>query len=120
MGEIDELRKALSDRAEELHRAEAEKERLTAESNGVAQTVASLESDLRRVKRDAEAFGRDLKLLRVEKEKLEVKHRDESTKAERVKKQLQTQLKLLGEQLDEQKNKAVQAKNELENHTCAM
>ncbi|KAJ8079575.1 hypothetical protein PM082_011162 [Marasmius tenuissimus] len=120
MGEIDELRKALSDRAEELHRAEAEKERLTAESNGVAQTVTTLESDLRRVKRDAEAFGRDLKLLRAEKEKLEVRHRDETAKAERVKKQLQTQVKLLGEQLDEQKTKVVLARNELKSHTCAM
>ncbi|KAF9269220.1 hypothetical protein L218DRAFT_1072847 [Marasmius fiardii PR-910] len=120
MGEIDELRKALSDRAEELHRAETEKERLAAEGNGVAQTVVALESDLRRVKKDAEAFGRDLKLLRAEKEKLEIKHKGETSKAERVQKQLQTQLKLLGEQLDEQKNKAVQARSELDNHICVV
>ncbi|KAL0576236.1 hypothetical protein V5O48_005746 [Marasmius crinis-equi] len=115
MGEIDELRKALSDRAEELHLVEAQKERLTAET----QMVAALESDLRRVKRDAEAFGRDLKLLRAEKEKLEVKHNDESAKAERVKKQLQTQLKLVNEQLDEQRNKTLHARNELKNHVCS-
>ena len=40
------------------------------EKNDVARTVAALEGDLKRVKLDAEAFGRDLKLLREEKEKL--------------------------------------------------
>ncbi|KAG7094132.1 hypothetical protein E1B28_007744 [Marasmius oreades] len=118
--EINELRKALSDRAEELHRAEAEKKRLAVEGNGVTQTVAALESDLWRVKKDAEAFGRDLKLLRAEKEKLEIKHREETSRTERVKKQLQTQMKLLGEQLDEEKNKTAQARSELDNHTCAV
>jgi predicted nucleic acid-binding Zn-ribbon protein len=58
------------------------------EKTDVARTVAALESDLRRVKRDAEAFGRDLKTLRTEKEKLQEKHRNELTKAERAKKQV--------------------------------
>jgi hypothetical protein len=79
-----------------------------------------LESDLRRVRKDAEAFGRDLKLLRSEKEKLEVKQKEETTKAERVKKQLQTQLRLLNEQLDDQRTKTLQARAELKSHVCAM
>ncbi|ESK89340.1 hypothetical protein Moror_16258 [Moniliophthora roreri MCA 2997] len=120
LAEIEELRQALSDRASDLKRAEVDKAKLVAESDEVARTVAALESDLRRVKRDAEAFGRDLKLLRAEKEKLEVKQKEETAKAERIKKQMQTQLRLLNEQLDEQRTKTLDAQTELKNHACAM
>lgn len=75
---------------------------MAVEKTDVARTVAVLEADLRRVKRDAEAFGRDLKALRAEKEKLQEKHRDELVKAERTKKQAQTQIRLLNEKLDSQ------------------
>ncbi|KAG2345767.1 hypothetical protein BDR05DRAFT_960035 [Suillus weaverae] len=105
LGEIDDLRRALSNQADELQRSEEEKNRMAIEKTDVARTVAALESDLRRVKRDAEAFGRDLKTLRTEKEKLQEKHRDELTKAERAKKQAQTQIRLLNEQLAGQHTK---------------
>ncbi|KAG1902397.1 uncharacterized protein F5891DRAFT_1216443 [Suillus fuscotomentosus] len=91
LGEIDDLRHALSNQADELQRSEEEKNCMAIEKTDVARTVAALESDLRRVKRDAEAFGRDLKTLRTEKEKLQEKHRNELTKAERAKKQLNGQ-----------------------------
>ncbi|KAG2058631.1 hypothetical protein BDR06DRAFT_1004331 [Suillus hirtellus] len=91
LGEIDDLRHALSNQANELQRSEEEKNCMAIEKTDVARTVAALESDLRRVKRDAEAFGRDLKTLRTEKEKLQEKHRNELTKAERAKKQLNGQ-----------------------------
>ncbi|KAF8892193.1 hypothetical protein BD779DRAFT_1661469 [Infundibulicybe gibba] len=110
--EIDELRRAVSNQADELHQAETEKQRISAEKREVAQTVAILEADLRRVKQDAEAFGRDLKLLRIEKEKTGTKHQEEILKLERSKKQYQTQLRLLTEQLDNQR--------ELTQHVCLM
>lgn len=65
--EIDELKQALNEQATSLQQVSREKERLSAEKNDVARTVSSLENDLKRVKQDAEAFGRDLKLLRQEK-----------------------------------------------------
>ncbi|KAG1774133.1 hypothetical protein EV702DRAFT_1126979 [Suillus placidus] len=113
LGEIDDLRRALSNQADELQRSEEEKNRMAIEKTDVARTVAALESDLRRVKRDAEAFGRDLKTLRTEKEKLHEKHRDELTKAERAKKQAQTQIRLLNEQLAGQHTKLKTAQEKL-------
>lgn len=120
LSEIDDLRRALSDQADQLHRVESEKEKIAAERSDVARTVSALQADLRRVKADAEAFGRDLKLLRAERERIEVKHKDEVAKAERSKKQAQTQLRLLGEQLDGQRVKTLQAREDLKNHVCTM
>ncbi|KAJ3917416.1 hypothetical protein F5877DRAFT_44671 [Lentinula edodes] len=120
LGEIEDLRKALSDRSGELHRVEAEKHRIAAERSDVAQTVAVLEADLRRVRDSAEAFGRDLKELRLEKERLEKEHQEEQLKMHRAKKQTQTQIRLLTEQLEGQRAKTLEARAELENHVCAM
>lgn len=89
------------------------------EKSDVAKTVAALEADLRRVKKDAEAFGRDLKLLRSEKEKEEERHKEEIAQLERAKKQTQTQVRLLNEQLDNQRLKTGRAREELNNHICA-
>ncbi|KAF9073179.1 hypothetical protein BDP27DRAFT_1319010 [Rhodocollybia butyracea] len=120
LGEIEDLRKALSDRSEELHIVEAEKLRVAAERSDVAQTVAALEADLKRVRQNAEAFGRDLKNLRAEKERLERKHQEEQSRADRTKKQTQTQIRLLTEQLEGQRAKTLKAREDLENHVCAL
>jgi predicted nucleic acid-binding Zn-ribbon protein len=87
------------------------------EKTDVAKAVATLEADLKRVKRDAEAFGRDLKLLRSEKERLEIRHKEE---AERARKQSQAQVRLLSEQLEDRRDKAKKAEEALEGHVCAM
>ncbi|KAF8902351.1 hypothetical protein CPB84DRAFT_1961582 [Gymnopilus junonius] len=117
--EIEDLRRALDDRATDLQRVEREKEKITTEKSDVARTVAALEADLRRVRRDAEVFGRDLKHLRSEKEKLEAKNKDEITKVERSKKQAQTQIRLLTEQLDAQKEKTTRVLEQVKSHVCA-
>ncbi|KAL1693565.1 hypothetical protein GGG16DRAFT_88498 [Schizophyllum commune] len=108
--EIEDLRRALSDQADELHRAEAERHRIEAERSDVAKTVGVLEADLKRVRRDAEAFGRDLQALRGEKEKLEAKRRED----ERARKQAQAQIRLLTEQVERHKESARKARMELE------
>ncbi|KAJ3512287.1 hypothetical protein NLJ89_g3604 [Agrocybe chaxingu] len=117
--EIDELRRALDERAGDLQRAEKEKEKVLSEKINVVRTVAALEADLKRVRRDAEAFGRDLKLLRAEKEKLEAKNKEELSKAERAKKQTLTQIRLLNEQLETQKDETGRALQQLKSHVCA-
>ncbi|KAL0954003.1 hypothetical protein HGRIS_005160 [Hohenbuehelia grisea] len=126
LSEIDDLRRALSNQASELQRAEAEKNRIAAEKSRIAaersdvvQTISTLESELRRVKKDAEVFGRDLKLLRLEKDRVESKRRDETEKAERSRKQAQAQIRVLNEQLEGQREKTAHAREELENHVCA-
>ena len=118
MLEIEELKQALDDRSSQLKKAEREKERMASEKDGVAKTVSGLEADLRRVRRDAEAIGRDLRMLRAEKEKLESKLKEEVQKGERAKKQSQTQVKLLNEQLESQKQRAARALEVYENHVC--
>jgi chromosome segregation ATPase len=114
------LRRALSDRADELQRTEEEKARIASEKSDVAQAVAVLEADLRRVKRDAEAFGRDLKTLRAEKEKMETVHKDETSAAERARKQAQAQIRVLNERLEVQQDRAKVVEEQLERHVCSM
>ncbi|KAJ7224111.1 hypothetical protein GGX14DRAFT_548737 [Mycena pura] len=118
--EIDELRRALDDQADQLQRADAEKDRITAEKRDVARTVAALEADLKRVRKDAEAFGRDLNLLRSEKERLEAKQKEEAQTTERSRKQSQTQIRLLTEQLEAQRAKVLRAKEDHKSHVCVM
>ena len=117
--EIDELRHAVSEQADELHRAEKEKNRIAAEKEDVAKSVASLEADLRRVKKSADAFGRDLKRLRGEKEDMEESHKHELARLERSKKKAQDQIRLLNEQIESYKDAAQRAQEELRRHTCA-
>ncbi|KAF9048336.1 hypothetical protein BDZ89DRAFT_1057909 [Hymenopellis radicata] len=107
MAEIDELRRALSDQAEELQRTEAEKKRISAERSEVSRTVASLEADLRRVKKDAEAFA-------------EAKQKDDLAKAQRARKQTEAQIRLLTEQIEVHKMKAVKFKDQFEKHVCVV
>jgi hypothetical protein len=95
------------------------KDHIASEKRDVARTVASLEADLKRVRRDAEAFGQDLKLLRMENDKLKMKNKDEISKAERSKKQAQTQVRLLNEQLEMQKENVLKVRGEIKNNICA-
>ena len=117
--EIDELRHAVSEQADELHRTEKEKNRIAAEKEDVAKAVASLEGDLRRVKKNAETFGRDLKRLRGEKEEMEESHKHELARVERSKKKVQDQIQLLNEQVESYKDEAQRAQEELGRHSCA-
>ncbi|KIK90884.1 hypothetical protein PAXRUDRAFT_831297 [Paxillus rubicundulus Ve08.2h10] len=116
--EIDELRRALSNQADEFQRTEQEKNRIVMEKTDIARTITALEADLKRVRKDAEIFGRDLKALRAEKERSQEKQKEEVAKAERTKKQAQTQIRLLNEQLENQKTKAKKAREELQRHVC--
>jgi predicted nucleic acid-binding Zn-ribbon protein len=60
-----------------------------------------------------------LKLLRVEKEKQETKHKEEVSRLERTRKQAQTQIRLLNEQLESQREKTGRARDDLKTHVCA-
>lgn len=109
--EIEELRKALDGRETDLQR---EKDKASSEKDTVARTVAGLEADLKRVKRDADTFGKDLRALRAEKENLEARSKDEIARAERAKKQAHAQIRILTEQLNAEKVKAGKAMAQLE------
>ena len=117
--EIEDLRKLLSQQADVLQLAEEQKERVTSEKTDMSRTVATLESDLRRVKRDAEAFGRDLKQLRSQKERLEETKKEEAAKAERAQKQAQTQIRLLKEEAKEEREKTKTLQDLWSRHVCA-
>jgi chromosome segregation ATPase len=85
------------------------------EKTDIARTIAVLEAELKRVRKDAEIFGRDLKALRVEKEKSQQRQKEEIAKAERARKQSQTQIRLLNDQLENQKAKT----KRLQQHVCS-
>lgn len=89
------------------------------EKGDLARTVSTLEADLRRVRRDAEAFGKSLRELRSQKDRLEAERRDEGAKAERAQKQTQTQIRLLKEEAKEQREKAKAVQEEWRKHVCA-
>lgn len=116
--EIEDLRRALDDRDTNLQRTEKEKQKISVETGEVAHTVATLEADLRRVRRDAEKFGHDLEVLKREKENLEANSKEELSKTERSWKQAQTQIRLLNEQVDAQKDKTMRALAQLKSHVC--
>ena len=113
--QVDDLRRALDDRTNDLQRVEKEKDKIATEKSDIARTVASLEADLKRIRRDAEAFGQDLKLLRMENDKLKMEHKDEISKAERSRKQAQSQVRLLNEQLEMQKENVLKSREEIKN-----
>ena len=120
--EIEDLRHALTDRENELDRVEASKIRVAQEKSGFAQTVRELEADLSRVRKDADRFGNDLKALRKERDKLEERKKAEeerARKAERGQNQLTTELKLLKEELEDEKGRGGKVLEEWKSHVCA-
>jgi chromosome segregation ATPase len=116
--EIEDLKQALTQRSSELERAEQEKKRMSKEHSDVMRTVSSLESELRRVKKDAEAFGRDLRALRAERDELALKRREESGRAERAQDQLRSQVRILEEQLEVQMSKKIALQDQMQAHAC--
>ncbi|KAF8511788.1 hypothetical protein BU17DRAFT_54376 [Hysterangium stoloniferum] len=118
VNEIEDLHNALSDQALAMQKISSEKDQAHADRNDIALTVASLEADLKRVRNDAEALGKDLKELRVERDKLDIRHRDDMTNADKVQKQLSTQIRLANEQLEVYRLKAKKATAEFKNHVC--
>lgn len=114
--EIEDLKRALQKQSTKVQQAEEEKEKIIAEKHDVSKTIAALEADLRRVRRDAESFSRDLRRLKTEKERAEEKYKDEITRLERNKKQSQAQLKLLTDELDQQEREIAGVRD----HVCTV
>jgi sRNA-binding protein len=102
---------------------------MAAERSDVARTVSALEADLARVRREAEAFGRDLKALRAEKERAEEQERrkvEEARKAQRAEKEARSaekeakeQAKALVMEVKKHKEEARWERREREAHICA-
>lgn len=116
--EIEDLRRELTEKARVVEKVTMEKDQANADRSDILRTVARLQSDLKRVRRDAEVLGKDLKELRNERDKAEAKHRDELNQAEKVQKQLSAQMRVANEQLEMHRVKAKKASAELQNHVC--
>ena len=120
--EIEDLRRALTDRESELERAETSKIRVTQEKSEFARNVRELEADLLRVRKDAERFGNDLKALRRERDKLEERKRleeERARKAESGQSLLKTKLRLLEEELEGEKGRNREVLEGWRSHVCA-
>lgn len=118
VNEIEDLRRELTERNRVVEKITSEKNQAHAERSDILRTVARLQGDLKRVRRDAEMLGKDLKELRSERDKMENKHRDELNQAERVQKQLSAQIRLANEQLEVHRIKAKKALADLHSHVC--
>jgi len=116
--EIEDLKEALTQRSSELERVEQEKKRMSKEHSDVMRTVSSLENDLKRVKKDAETFGRDLRALKAERDELTLKRREENGRAERVQDQLRSHIRVLEQQLDVQMSRRVALEDQMQAHIC--
>lgn len=92
LAEIDELRRALSDQADELQNATVRR----AQDSDVAQAVAELEKDLARVRREAVAFGQDLRKLKEEKEDVEEKEKVQRAEVRRARDEVRKQREEVG------------------------
>ena len=120
--EIEDLRRALNNREDELERVEASKSRVTQEKSEFVRNVRELEADLSRVRKDAERFGSELKVLRSERDKLEEKKRAEeerAKKAERGQSHLKTKVRILEEELEGEKGRSRKALEGWKSHVCA-
>jgi chromosome segregation ATPase len=114
IAEIDDLKRELAWRDEEL---ELERRRGGKDTDLLA-TVEALEKEIRRIKTGAETFARDLNSLRESNDDLELRGREDASRAERVQMQLRTQVRLLDEQLESQRGRVRQLVDELEGHLC--
>lgn len=74
---------------------------------------------MRKVRRDAEDFGRDLKVLRGQKERVEEERKEEKERAERRIKQRESEIRILREELNGQKERAKEGEVRLNGHVCA-
>ena len=74
---------------------------------------------MRRVRKDAEDFGRDLKVLKGQKERVEEERREEREKAERRIKQRESEIRVLKEELSGQKERVRESERFLKGHVCA-
>ena len=116
--EIEDLKQALTQRSSDLERIEQEKKRMSKEHSDVMRTVSSLENDLKRVKKDAETFGRDLRALKAERDELALKRREENGRAERVQDQLRTHIGVLESHLEVEMSRRVALQDQMQAHIC--
>lgn len=65
---IEELHATLKEQHRAMQRVAGERDRLYAQREGIINDVSSLEADLRRVRVESQAFGRDLERLRQERD----------------------------------------------------
>ncbi len=124
--EIEDLRKALTKATSHTASLQQARDSLqqkllsqTSKNSDVAKTIALLESDLRKVRRDAEDFGRDLKVLRGPKERVEEERKEEKERAVRRIKQRESDIRILREELNGQKERAKEGEVRLNGHVCA-
>jgi hypothetical protein len=103
--EIEDLRHALEHQSTSSKARSKRRTRSSLKNNDVAKTVVILENDLKRVRRDAEAFGKDLEILRGENERSGGRLKEEVVKGERTRKQGAALVRLLNEQLEKQREK---------------
>lgn len=114
IAEIDDLRRELAWRDEELASARRRDEA----GNEFVGVIDKLEKEIARLRAEGELLARELRELRVNRDELDLTRREEVSKSERVQLQLKAQVRILDEQVEEQRIKIRQLIEELEAHVC--
>jgi chromosome segregation ATPase len=98
VGIIENLHRQLQSESSKVAGAEAQRTRLEAERREVLSDVGVLEADMRRVRDQAESFGKDLAQLRHDKEQERLRSADQAQSAHSAKQEiaaLQNELQLM-------------------------
>jgi len=115
VAEIHDLRQTIQEQAAELQGTEDERKRMAADRVLVAQTIAALEADLHKVRREAEKIRRDVKQLREERAQLQARSNDDKALTERS----QAQIRQLSEDIGSLQEKLRRHEDAESNHICA-
>jgi chromosome segregation ATPase len=113
---MEDLRRQLSSQADELEKARVDRER---NDNVITRTVAALEADLTRVRKEAEVFGRDLQKLRREKDRTEDELRTAKVEAEEGERRAKNELDIVSQKLVRYKEDARKLRQDIQDHVCA-
>ncbi|CAG7847478.1 SubName: Full=Uncharacterized protein {ECO:0000313/EMBL:CCA70757.1} [Serendipita indica DSM 11827] len=114
IAEIDDLRREMALKDEEL----SYERRRNAGIADLHSTVGELEQELAQMRQEAERFAQDLETLRSSNNVGNM-DKGEVAKSERAQMQLRAQVRVLEEQLDEQKARVRQLLDEAEEHVCS-
>lgn len=114
VAEIEDLKREIAWRDEELDYAR----RKGADKSDLSRVVSELESELARVKMDADTFEQDMRVLRDQNADRKLGRHEDSARAERMQMQLKAEVKILDSQVEEQRLKMKKLQDELEGHVC--
>lgn len=117
VAEVESLRQLLSEREAGMKAMSSAVQMARGAQNEAERVVRSLQTELKRVKSEAERLGNDIEQLKLERVEENGREKD---KQQRARAQAQAQMRVLNEQLQSAKDAAGQLQLRLKDHGAAM